>query len=109
MEMERSDEFAFQEIPVDAEKIELDPLPEFCDYRDEGCEMAGSCLNCPFSRCIYDEPRGKQRWLMKIRAGEMAKLFAGGKQLKELARMFGVSQRTVKRALKQNRQVTSNK
>ena len=82
-------------------EVELDLPPEYCHYRDEGCDLAASCLDCPFSRCIYDEPRGKQRWLKKMRAREMARLFtAEGRRIKELALMFGVSQRTVQRALK---------
>ena len=89
MELERIDEFV-SDLP-----------PEYCHYRDEGCEFAGSCLNCPFPRCIYDEPGGKQHWLKKLRAREMARLFTTeGRGIKELALMFGVSQRTVQRALK---------
>ncbi len=82
-------------------EVELDLPPEYCHYQDEGCEFADSCLNCPFPKCIYDEPRGKQRWLKRLRAKEMARLFTNkGKGIKELALMFGVSQRTVQRALK---------
>ncbi len=81
--------------------VERDLPPEYCRYQDEGCELADSCLNCPFTGCIYDEPGGKQRWLKGRRAREMVKLFATkGKEVKELALMFGVSQRTVQRALK---------
>ncbi len=46
----------------DREKNEgerLDLPPEYCQYRDDGCELAGSCLKCPFKRCIHDEPGGK--------------------------------------------------
>jgi len=82
-------------------EIELDLPPEYCHYRDAGCELADSCLNCPFTKCVYDEPGGKQRWLKRLRAREMARLFTTeGKGIKELAIMFGVSQRTVQRALK---------
>jgi len=82
-------------------EVELDLPPEYCRYRDEGCDLAASCLNCPFARCIYDEPGGRQRWLKRLRAREMARLFTTeGKGIKELAAMFGVSQRTVQRALK---------
>ena len=81
--------------------VEMDLPPEYCQYRDEGCEFAESCLNCPFPECIYDEPGGKQHWLKRMRAKEMARLFTTrGKGIKELAQMFGVSQRTVQRALK---------
>ncbi len=84
-----------------ADKVELDLPPEYCQYRDEGCDLAESCLNCPFTKCIYDEAGGKQRWLKKLRAREMTRLFTTeGKGIKEMALMFGVSQRTVQRALK---------
>jgi len=80
---------------------ELDLQPEYCHYRDEGCEFADSCLNCPFTKCIYEEPRGRQRWLKRQRDKEIVRLFnIGGKGVKELASMFGLSQRTVQRVLK---------
>ena len=80
---------------------ESDLPPEYCRYRDEGCELADSCLNCPFPQCIYDEPRGRQNWLIKLRDREIVKLFISeGKEVKELALMFGLSRRTVQRALK---------
>ena len=39
--------------------IELDLPPEYCRYRDEGCEMASSCLNCPPPGCVYELPGGR--------------------------------------------------
>ena len=80
---------------------ESDLPPEYCQYKDEGCDLADSCLNCPFPQCIYEQPRGRQRWLKKLRDSEIARLFTGGgKGVRELALMFGVSHRTVQRALK---------
>ncbi|MFC1937414.1 helix-turn-helix domain-containing protein [Chloroflexota bacterium] len=87
---------------------EPDLPPEYHHYRDEGCEAAtahlgnqSSCLNCPFPGCIYDQYGGRKRWLKRQRAREMLKLFTSeGKGVKELAAAFGVSQRTVQRALK---------
>ena len=82
-------------------RTKLDLPPEYCQYRDEGCELAQSCLNCPFSSCIYDEPRGRQRLLKSRRDGQIVALFKSeGKGVKELAAIFGISQRTVQRALK---------
>ena len=26
------------------------------DYKDEGCNLAPSCLRCPFERCQFDTP-----------------------------------------------------
>ncbi len=83
---------------------ELDLLPEYTNYQDEGCEFSPSCLNCPLSRCIYDEPRGRQRQLKMRRDKEIARLFHDeGKGVRELARRFGVSERTIQRALKRVR------
>ena len=79
----------------------IDLPPEYCQYHDEGCEFAQSCLNCHLPICVYDEPGGKQRLLKRRRAAEMARLFTHeGKNIGELARIFGVSGRTVQRALK---------
>jgi hypothetical protein len=78
-----------------------DRPPEYCHYRDEGCDLSCSCLNCPFPNCVYEEPGGRQRWVKKIRAREIVRLFTTkGKSVKELALIFGVSQRTVQRVLK---------
>ena len=75
--------------------------PEYCQYHDEGCEFAQSCLNCHLPVCVYDEPGGKQRLLKRRRAAEMARLFTReGKSIGELAQIFAVSNRTVQRVLK---------
>jgi hypothetical protein len=79
---------------------ERDLPPEFCHYRDEGCEYAGSCLACPFPQCLYDEPRGRQQWLKDRRNKEIKRLFTDGWKISELSPLFGVSQRTIQRALK---------
>ncbi|MDD5288073.1 MAG: helix-turn-helix domain containing protein [Dehalococcoidales bacterium] len=80
----------------------VDLPPEYCQYQDDGCEFSLSCLNCHLPVCVYDEPGGKQRLLKRRRAAEMARLFTReSKTVKELAQIFGVSRRTVQRALKQ--------
>ena len=84
-----------------ADETRLDLPPEYCRYQDEGCDLADSCLNCPLPVCIYEEPGGKRRLLKRKRATEMARLFTTeGKGVKDLAQIYGVSQRTVQRALK---------
>jgi len=88
-------------MELEPEDNELDLPPEYCHYQDKGCEFANSCLNCPLPQCIYEQPRGRQRWLKRLREREMIRLFTNeGKKVKELAAMFGVSQRTIQRALK---------
>jgi hypothetical protein len=88
------------EIKEEVKSNEPDLPPEYCRYRDEGCEFAASCLACPFPQCLYDEPRGRQRWLKGLRNKEINRLFSGGWKIKELAMLFGVSQRTIQRAVK---------
>ena len=89
-----------ESILSDSRDIEPDLPPEYCRYRDDGCELADSCLNCPFPKCIYEQPRGRQRWLKSLRDKEIVRLFtAEGVGVKELALRFGVSPRTVQRAL----------
>ena len=80
-------------------KDQRDFRPEYCHYRDEGCEYADACLECPFPQCLYDEPRGRQRWLKGKRNHEIIKLFSNGWKVKELALLFGVSQRTIQRVV----------
>jgi len=83
---------------------EPDLPPEYCQYRDGGCEFADSCLNCPLPKCIYELPGGRQQWLKGLRDKEVVRLFSTeGKGIKELALRFGVSQRTVQRILKRTK------
>jgi hypothetical protein len=81
--------------------LNMDLPPEYCQYADTGCDFSETCLNCPLPMCVYDEPGGKRRFLKQNRAVEMAKLRnEEGKGVAEIAVIFGVSTRTVQRALK---------
>ena len=90
---------------------ELDLPPEYSHYRDEGCELATSylghqshCSECPFPKCIFEEPRGRQRWSKGLRDREIVRQFTTeGRGIKEVAAKFGISQRTVQRVLKRAR------
>jgi len=72
-------------------------LPEEFPYEDKGCELWPHCLDCPFPNCIKEEPWGKERFLHRRRAERMAELKEQGKSTGEIARIFGVSSRTVQR------------
>jgi len=78
---------------------ELDLLPDEINWRDEGCELFPSCLNCPLPKCVEDEPRGQQRLRMETRKRRMVELRRRGQSVTEIAGFFGVSRRTVERAL----------
>jgi len=95
-------------MELELREVELDLPPEYTNYRDEGCDVAFEyvghsigCLNCPFPRCIYEQPRGRQRWVKGRRNEEIMRQFVEEKRgVKELATIFGVSRRTVQRVLK---------
>ena len=86
-------------------KLYQDDLPpEYCQYRDEGCDLAPACLECPLPTCIYDLPRGKQKRRSELRSEGIATLRAQGRSTREIAQAFGVSTRTVQRILSRQRQ-----
>jgi hypothetical protein len=74
--------------------------PEYCHYCDSGCEFSETCLNCPLPVCVHDEPGGRRRYVKHNRAQGIFELHQQGKSIREIAVMFGVSTRTVQRALK---------
>jgi hypothetical protein len=79
---------------------QADPRPEYFQYKDEGCAYARSCLACPYSKCLYDGRLGKHRAMRQFRTREIKRLFKSGRNVKELMDIFGVSDRTVYRAIK---------
>ena len=78
---------------------ELDLLPEEVEWRDEGCDLFPSCLDCPLPRCVEETARGRQHLRMSARARQMARLKASGRNTGDIARLFGVTVRTVQRSL----------
>ena len=75
---------------------ETDFLPEFCHYRDEGCEFSPSCLSCPQPRCVFEGAGVRPRKAKQKRNREILRLFTSQKKnVKELALRFRISQRTV--------------
>jgi hypothetical protein len=81
---------------------DLEILPDDINWRDGGCELFPSCLNCPLPHCVEEQPRGQQRLRMAARKQRMEELRQAGKGVKEIAGIFGVSTRTVQRALENN-------
>ena len=80
-----------------------DPLPEHKDYQDEGCELFPSCLQCPLSRCRYDYQAEGRRPARMLRDQEVMKQRREtGRSATELARMFGLSTRTVQRIIRRS-------
>ncbi len=78
----------------------IDVLPERYTYKDNGCEVSPSCLQCPLPQCKYDNPGWLQRQVRQQRDGEVLEVKRSrGLTAPQLAQHFGVSQRTVHRIL----------
>ncbi len=79
----------------------LDLLPEFCVYKDTGCELAASCLDCPFPFCVDDAPHGRRKVNRMLRDREIVRLLDEGNiTVRELSVKFKLTERTVYNALK---------
>jgi len=77
------------------------PSPyEFVNWRDTGCELHPSCLNCPEETCIYDEPRGMQVRRKLARTLQALSLVRSeGLTVEEVAQVMQCSPRTIQRYL----------
>jgi hypothetical protein len=72
-------------------------------YRDTGCALSPSCLNCHLPKCKYDDPHMIQRAHREKRRIAILKTHRQEElTVAELAGRFGVSERTVFRILRQN-------
>jgi hypothetical protein len=76
-----------------------DALPEHTQYADTGCSVHPNCLTCPLVRCRYDEPGGARKLFSEARDRSIVGLQRQGVSIGAIARRFGVSRRTVFRAL----------
>jgi len=92
----------FEEIRSEALSVMEDALPENVRYRDEGCDLSPSCLNCRLPVCRYDFPPAARRRLRTLdRDEEIARLRRRERlPIADLASRFNVSRRTVFRILK---------
>ena len=85
----------------EAPSVRLDALPENVRYRDEGCDLSPSCLNCRLPICRYDHPVGTRRLRTLGRDQEIVRLRRRDRlPIDTLARRFHVSRRTVFRILR---------
>ena len=78
-----------------------DPLPDYFEYCDEGCDLFPSCLECPLPRCRYDDQAGGRRAATRLRdKALLRRRRLAGNNVAELAQSFGVSKRTVQRIIR---------
>ena len=77
--------------------VRSDTLPENTRYKDDGCEAAASCLDCPLALCKYDDPGWLQRESRRTRDDEIFRLREEHASVAKISERFGISTRTVHR------------
>ena len=82
-------------------------------YRDDGCKYAdeylgegkkSSCLNCPFypNSCVFSGGLKYIHKVMKLKRDEkIIQLWKDGHDIKEVAKMFTLGERTIQRVIKE--------
>lgn len=75
----------------------FDAYPENTDYQDSGCSLAPSCLDCPFTKCRYDLPRGAATMRTNDTRAQLLALIAGGMSAATAARRLHISTRAAMR------------
>jgi hypothetical protein len=105
-------EMFYPKPPADL-AAEMDFLPEFCHYHDEGCELAPSCLECTFTVCAEDSLVGTPTAARSLRDAAFLKMhFETNISAEKLARRFHIGRATAYRILsaaqKQHGRFSSN-
>lgn len=90
-----------------------DRLPESTYYRDTGCDVYPSCLRCPLPKCIYEETPEERAATQQRRDSAIYQRYEellptwnsrlGAGFVGVLCDEFGVSKRTVHRAVRRCR------
>lgn len=80
--------------------VRKDTLPEGINYSDTGCAVAPACLECPLPTCKFDDPAATVARRVTAQHEAIVRLYKSTDWSKiELAKFFGVSKRTIYRAL----------
>ena len=83
--------------PVPLAPVRSDTLPENTRYKDDGCDVSQTCLDCPLPLCKYDDPGWLQRESRRTRDDEIFRLRQERVSVAEISQRFGISTRTVHR------------
>ncbi len=85
------------------EDLELVPdrLPDYSEYRDQGCDLSPSCLRCPLPKCRYDKQEGGRRASKRLRDLEILRQrTVSDRSISDLATEFDLSKRTIQRIIR---------
>ena len=71
--------------------------------REDGCEVALKCLNCPLPECRYDDPMAFQAW-KRASDGKIAlELWEGGSSSTEIGKELGITPKVVLKLAQEER------
>ena len=87
---------------TDIVNVRRQALPENFHYRDTGCELAPSCLQCPLALCKYDDPNWGKRASKVGRDMEIVRLRSNGMRVAQIATEINASERTVYRVIQRD-------
>ena len=82
------------------------PTHNNIEFKDDGCELAPSCLSCPLEFCKYDDPYQTERVVYSDRRLKILALKAKGLTTTSINRITGISKGVIRRivAMEENRQ-----
>lgn len=83
--------------PVPLAHVRSDTLPENTRYKDDGCEVSGSCLGCPLALCKYDDPGWLHSGSRRTRDDKIFQMRLNRVPVSDISQKFGISTRTVHR------------
>jgi hypothetical protein len=89
---------------ITLQPVRADTLPENTIYRDDGCDVADSCLDCPLPVCKFDAPGWLQRASRYERDMDVVNMrVRDGLSVEEIAERVELSGRTIHRILQSER------
>ena len=80
-------------------EVEVDRI----NWIDTGCNLAPSCLNCPFPQCRYDTRDMIRLERSKSDATQACDLYVTGLNAAQVADVLGISKRSVFRLMARKR------
>ena len=87
-------------IDQNLKKVRSDTLPENTNYKDNGCDISQSCLDCHLTLCKYDDDNYSPGKNKLNRDKEIYQLNSEGKSIIDLSKKYNLSIRTIQRSIK---------
>ena len=95
-------------IDQNLKKVRSDTLPENTNYKDNGCDISKSCLDCHLTLCKYDNDEYSAGKNKLNRDKEIYQLNSEGKSIIDLSKQYNLSIRTIQRSIKTGNNIIKN-